>query len=71
MDEAPAEAVVGVVGDSKAELVTKRDLEFAVAQLTAELHRALRVQGMWVVGMVAGFSTIMAAIASIVIMLAG
>ena len=83
MDEAPAEAVVGVVGDAmgshatKADLAamvglaTKRDLEVAVAQLTAELHRALRVQGMWIVGMVAGLATIVAALASIAIMLAG
>lgn len=81
MDEAPAEAVVGVVGDAMGSLATKADLtstrddlsaalEAAVAQLTAELHRALRVQGTWIVGMIAGLATIVAALASIAIMLA-
>lgn len=69
MDEAPAEAVVDVIGDAMGDLVTRgdlnatrvalsADLELAVAQLTAELHRALRVQGMWIVGILTGLATI-------------
>lgn len=69
MEEAPAEAVVDVVGDAMGDLVTRgdlnstrqalsADLDLAVAQLTAELHRALRVQGMWIVGILTGLATI-------------
>ena len=58
MDEAPAEAVVEVVSGAHSDLVTKADLNLAVAQLTAEMHRSLRVQGMWIVGVLTGLATI-------------
>ena len=71
MDEAPAEAVVDVVGDAMADLVTKSDLEVAVAQLTAEMHRALRVQGMWIVGTIVGLATLAALMVTTALMVLG
>ena len=83
MDEAPAEAVVGVVRDAtrslvtKADLtamrdlVTKRDLAVAVAELTAEMHRALRVQGMWIVVTLVAIATLAALMATTALMVLG
>ena len=82
MDEAPAEAVVEVVGDAmgslatKADLTTTRealssDLEVAVAQLTAELHRSLRVQGMWIVGTLVALATLAALMVTTALMVLG
>jgi len=62
MDEAPAEAVIELVDDAVGDLVTKDDLDkaldLAVTRLTGEMHRALRVQGMWIVGVLTGLATI-------------
>ena len=71
MDEAPAEAVVDVVGVATGELATKRDLEVAVAQLTAEMHRALRVQGMWIVGTLVALATLAALMVTTALMVLG
>ena len=82
MDEAPAEAVVEVVDGSNSDLVTKGDLNLAVAQLTAdlgvavaqltaEMHRALRVQGMWIVGMLTGLATIASLVIGTALVLIG
>ncbi|MCY3655914.1 MAG: hypothetical protein OXG95_04795 [Chloroflexi bacterium] len=82
MEEAPAEAVVDVVGDAMGDLVTRgdlnstrqalsADLDVAVAQLTAELHRALRVQGMWIVGTIVGLATIASLMVATALMVLG
>ncbi|MYE31352.1 MAG: hypothetical protein F4X80_01550 [Chloroflexi bacterium] len=75
MDEAPAEALVDIVGDVRRDLVTRGDLnaalELTVAQLTAEMHRALRVQGMWIVGTIVGLATIAALMVTTALMVLG
>ena len=71
MQDASAEAIVVVVDEATKELVTKDDLELAVARLTAELHRALRVQAAWIVGMLTGLATIAAAMIAIAALVVG
>lgn len=75
VDEEPAEAIVEIVGDATGELATKADLQvavdLAVAQMTAELHRALRVQAAWIVGVLVGLATIASTIIALGISLFG
>ena len=75
MEEPSAEATVEVVGDATRELATKDDVnvavDLAVAQLTAEMHKALRVQGAWIVGILTGLATIASAAIAIGFMVVG
>ena len=75
MEVTSAEAIVDVLNDATRELVTKDDLstalDLAVARLTAEMHRALRVQAAWIVGMLTGLATIAAAMIAIAAVVVG
>ncbi len=71
VDEEPAEAIVEVVGDATSDLATKADVELAVAQMTAELHRALRIQGAWIVGVLVGLATVATSGAALLVRLFG
>ena len=75
VDEEPAEAIVGVVGDATGELATKADLQAAVdlvvAQIHAELHRSLRVQAAWIVGVLVGLATVATSGAALLVMAFG
>ena len=71
MEVTSAEAIVDVLNHATRELVTKDDLELAVARLTAEMHRALRVQAAWIVGMLTGLATIAAAMIAIAAVVVG
>ena len=71
VDEEPAEAIVEVVGDAKVDPATKAHVELAVAQMTAELHRALRIQGAWIVGVLVGLATVAGSGAALLIRLFG
>jgi hypothetical protein len=75
VDEEPAEAIVEVVGDAIGDIATKVDLQaavdLAVVQMTAELHRALRVQAAWIVGVLVGLATIASTIIALGISLFG
>ncbi len=71
VDEEPAEAIVEVVGDALTDVATKADIELAVAKMTAELHRALRVQAAWIVGVLVGLATIASTIIALGISLFG
>lgn len=71
VDEEPAEAIVEVVGDAKVDLATKAHVELAAAQMTAELHRALRIQGAWIVGVLVGLATVAASGAAVLFGLFG
>ena len=71
MEVTSAEAIVDVLNHATRELVTKDDLDLAVARLTAEMHRALRVQAAWIVGMLTGLATIAAAMIAIAAVVVG
>ena len=71
MEESSAEATVEVVGDATRKLATKDDVRLAVAQLTAEMHKALRVQAAWIIGILTGLATIASATVAIGFMVAG
>ena len=71
MEVTSAEAIVDVLNHATRELVTKDDLELAVARLTAEMHRALRVQAAWIGGMLTGLATIAAAMIAIAAVVVG
>ena len=75
MEEAPAEAVVELVDGATTGVATRDDVnqivELAVAQLTAEMHKALRVQAAWIVGILTGLATIASAAIAIGFMVAG
>lgn len=75
MEEPSGEAIVEVVGDATGELATKGDVnaavDLAVARLTAEMHRALRVQAAWIIGILTGLATIASATVATGFLVAG
>lgn len=73
MDRAQAEATVETIREAQSELATKADLQFgltalehrlrtALAELRADLYRALWIQGAGIVAIVCAFIAIAAAL---------
>ncbi len=71
VDEEPAEAIGEVIGGATLDPATRAHVELAVARMTAELHRALRIQGAWIVGVLVGFAAVAASGAALLIRLFG
>lgn len=59
MDSRQAEVVVAAIGRSDAELATKSDLKAEIANLKAEVFRALWIQGAGIVGLVVGLTKLL------------
>ena len=59
MDAKQAEVVVAAISRSDAQLATKADLAAAVAELKAEMFRALWIQGAGIVALIVGLTKLL------------
>ena len=59
MDSKQAEVVVAAISRSDAELATKSDLKAEVANLKAEVFRALWIQGAGIVALIVGLTKLL------------
>ena len=59
MDSRQAEVVVGAISRSDAELATKSDLKAEIANLKAEVFRALWIQGAGIVALNVGLTKLL------------
>lgn len=59
MDSRQAEVVVGAINRSDAELATKSDLKAEIANLKAEVFRALWIQGAGIVALTVGLTRLL------------
>ena len=59
MDSRQAEAIVEAISRSDAELATKSDLKAEIAELKAEVFRALWIQGAGIVALIVGLTKLL------------